>query len=105
MIRKLKIRRLIQESEFYSYLANDEIVILESGCKYNADESKYFITTQRTDLKIENSTETPRSFRPYNISKMGKNNIVFKDLYLEKILLYSLSKKISIQDLDSQIEK
>jgi hypothetical protein len=56
-------------------------------------------------LKIEKRADYFTSFRPYKISSLGKSNITLESMWGEDLYLYSLSKKIFINDLEKQIEK
>ncbi|WP_396143128.1 hypothetical protein [Flavobacterium sp.] len=79
--------------------------IFEASCKYNFEEKNYYLESHKTELKIEKRADYFTSFRPYKISSLGKSNITLESMWGEDLYLYSLSKKIFINDLEKQIEK
>ena len=83
----------------------DKLVIYEAECEYDSGESKNFIDSTSKNFKIEKYDKKYINFSPYRIKELGRNNITFESFDRERVLLYSLSQKIFIQDLDEKISK
>ncbi len=105
-----KLEQILQFSEPKFYIlcifkSPDEILILDANCRYDFEQKKYFVKSIDTNLTMDKTEFKNYNFRPYHILALGKDNIVFESFWSEKVFLYSMSKKIFIQDLDLQIQK
>lgn len=83
----------------------NNLMIFEASCAYDHDVKDYYLKSESTELKIEKRKDFFTSFRPYKISSIGNTILIIESMWAEDIYLYSIAKKIFIDDLEKQIEK
>lgn len=79
-----------------------EIEIIQSRLAYNLEKKDHDLLINYHTIKID---DIDNYYSPYKTNLLGNNIITFESMLGERVLLYSLEKKIFIQDLDEFLSK
>lgn len=85
------------------FIRLNEAEIFESSSNYNSENKTSDLTFDCHKIKIENLNNT--IYLPFKTKLFGEKIIIFENLFRDRVLLYSLNKKIFIQNLDEFISK
>jgi hypothetical protein len=100
---------IIQINETHPYIicviaANEEVTVCEAKCEYDSEQKKFFMKDAVTKFNLKNTDQRSSCIHPYHISGLGQKYISFETLFGDRVSIYSLSKKILVDNLDEIIK-
>jgi hypothetical protein len=99
ILNKILQFKTITPSLLCLFIEKNSILLVTGEYKYDFDKQKYFATSEQIPLTIE--SEWKYSFRPYTIKTLGQKYVLFETLFRDQVSLYSIKKRVLIQNLDA----